>query len=56
MATNLPVVQSLGLPTEPLGLLLAVHTIPDAVATVGNVTGDLTATAVVARRTGRRAG
>ena len=53
MATNLPVVQSLGLPTEPLGLLLAVDTIPDAVATVGNVTGDLTATSVVARRTRR---
>jgi proton glutamate symport protein len=52
MATNLPVVQSMGLPTDPLGLLLAVDTIPDAVATVGNVTGDLTATAVVARRTG----
>ncbi|MGH8203705.1 MAG: dicarboxylate/amino acid:cation symporter, partial [Steroidobacteraceae bacterium] len=51
MATNLPVVQSLGLPTEPLGLLLAVDTIPDGVATVGNVTGDLTATSVVARRT-----
>lgn len=52
MATNLPVVQSMGLPTDPLGLLLAVDTIPDAVATVGNVTGDLAATAVVARRTG----
>ncbi|HWN07577.1 MAG TPA: cation:dicarboxylase symporter family transporter [Steroidobacteraceae bacterium] len=51
MATNLPVVQSMGLPTDPLGLLLAVDTIPDAVATVGNVTGDLAATAVVARRT-----
>jgi len=52
MATNLPVVQSMGLPTDPLGLLLAVDTIPDVVATVGNVTGDLAATAVVARRTG----
>ncbi|MGH8250845.1 MAG: dicarboxylate/amino acid:cation symporter [Steroidobacteraceae bacterium] len=51
MATNMPIVQSLGLPTDPLGLLLAVDTIPDTVATVGNVTGDLTATAVVARRT-----
>jgi len=52
MATNMPVVQAMGLPTEPLGLLLAVDTIPDVVATVGNVTGDLTATAVVARRAG----
>jgi len=50
MATNLPVVQAMGLPADPLGLLLAVDTIPDAVATTGNVTGDLTATAIVARR------
>ena len=34
----------------PLGLMLAVETIPDAFATVGNVTGDLAATTVVARR------
>lgn len=52
MATNLPVVQAMGLPAEPLGLLLAVDTIPDVLATTGNVTGDLTATAIVARRTG----
>ncbi len=50
MATNLPVVQALGLPIAPLGILLALDTIPDVFATVGNVTGDLTATAVVARR------
>ncbi|MDQ3205034.1 MAG: dicarboxylate/amino acid:cation symporter [Pseudomonadota bacterium] len=51
MATNLPVTQAMGLPVAPLGLLLAVNTIPDVFATVGNVTGDLTATSVVARRT-----
>lgn len=51
MATNLPVAQSMGLPVEPIGILLAVDTIPDVFATVGNVTADLTATAVVARRT-----
>ena len=45
MATNMPVTQAMGLPIEPLGLLLAVDTIPDVFATVGNVTGDLTATA-----------
>jgi Na+/H+-dicarboxylate symporter len=50
MATNMPVVQSLGLPVAPLGLMLAVETIPDAFATLGNVTGDLAATTVVARR------
>jgi Na+/H+-dicarboxylate symporter len=53
MATNLPVVQSMGLPVAPLGLMLAVETIPDAFATVGNVTGDLAATTVVARQTSR---
>ena len=46
MAMNMPVVQSMGLPIAPLGLMLAVETIPDAFATVGNVTGDLAATTV----------
>ncbi len=50
MATNMPVVQAMGLPVAPLGLMLAVETIPDAFATVGNVTGDLAATTVVDRR------
>ena len=50
MATNLPVTQPIGLPTPPLGLLLAVDTIPDVFATTGNVTGDLTAASLVARR------
>ena len=48
MGTNLPMVQAAGLPLEPLGLLLAVDLIPDAVATTGNVTGDLTVTSRVA--------
>ena len=51
IAMNMPVVQSMGLPIAPLGLMLAVETIPDAFATLGNVTGDLTATTVVARQT-----
>jgi Na+/H+-dicarboxylate symporter len=50
MATNLPVTQAMGLPTAPLGLLLALDTIPDVFATVGNVTADLTATSVVSRQ------
>ncbi|HEU5133701.1 MAG TPA: dicarboxylate/amino acid:cation symporter [Steroidobacteraceae bacterium] len=50
MATNMPVVQAMGLPIAPLGLMLAVETIPDAFATLGNVTGDLAATTVVARQ------
>jgi proton glutamate symport protein len=48
--TNMPVVQAMGLPVAPLGLMLAVETIPDAFATLGNVTGDLAATTVVARQ------
>jgi len=50
IATNLPVAQSMGLPVGPLGLMLAVDTLPDAIATLGNVTADLTATAVVVRQ------
>ena len=50
MAMNMPVVQAMGLPVAPLGLMLAVETIPDAFATLGNVTGDLAATTVVARQ------
>ncbi len=53
MATNLPVTQAMGLPIAPLGLLLAVDTIPDVFATVGNVTADLAATSVVARKSGK---
>ncbi len=49
MGTNMPVVQAMGLPIEPLGLLLAVDLIPDVFATVGNVTADLTATSLVAK-------
>ncbi|HVY82243.1 MAG TPA: cation:dicarboxylase symporter family transporter [Steroidobacteraceae bacterium] len=55
MAMNMPVVQSLGLPIAPLGLMLAVETIPDVFATLGNVTGDLAATTVVSRRAGAAA-
>ena len=47
MATNMPVTQALGLPVEPLGLLLAVDTIPDVFATLGNVTADVSAAAMV---------
>ncbi|MFT4256312.1 MAG: cation:dicarboxylase symporter family transporter [Pseudoxanthomonas sp.] len=50
MTTNLPVTQAMALPLEPLGVLLAVDTLPDVFATLGNVSGDLTATSVVAKR------
>ena len=48
MATNLPVAQAMGVPLSPLGLMLAVDTLPDTLATLGNVTADLTAASVVA--------
>ncbi|MEO5810522.1 MAG: dicarboxylate/amino acid:cation symporter [Rhodanobacter sp.] len=53
IATNLPVAQAMGLPLSPLGLMLAVDTIPDALATLGNVSADMTATSVVVRQSRR---
>ena len=50
IATNLPVAQAMGLPISPLGLMLAVDTIPDTLATLGNVTADMTATSIVVRQ------
>jgi Na+/H+-dicarboxylate symporter len=52
MGTNLPVVQAMGLPVEPLGLLLAVDLVPDIFATLGNATADMTVTSVLAQRHG----
>lgn len=48
MGTYLPVMQAMGLPWEPLVLLLAVDTIPDMFGTLGNVTADVTVAAIVA--------
>ena len=56
MATNLPVTQAMGLPVGPLGIMLAVDTIPDVFATVGNVTADMTANSIVARQSLNDAG
>jgi Na+/H+-dicarboxylate symporter len=49
MGSHMPVLQAMGLPLEPLGLMLAVSSIPDLFMTVGNVTADVTAASVVAR-------
>jgi proton glutamate symport protein len=46
-----PVVASLSIPPEGVALLIAVDTIPDLFGTMTNVTGDMVATAVVARAT-----
>jgi Na+/H+-dicarboxylate symporter len=39
----------MGIPPEGVGLLIAVDTIPDIVATTVNVTGDMVAAAIVSR-------
>ena len=44
-----PLFLAIGLPAEGIGILIAVDAIPDMFATVLNVTGDLAATALVAR-------
>ena len=44
-----PLFLAIGLPVEGIGILIAVDAIPDTLATVLNVTGDLAATAIVAR-------
>lgn len=46
-----PIAIAMGVPLEPLALLVAVETLPDIIRTVGNVTMD-TATAAVADRLG----
>jgi len=45
-----PVLVSLGLPAEGVGLLIAVDTIPDMFNTLANVTGQMASTTIVARR------
>lgn len=47
-----PVASAIGAPVAPLGLLVAVETIPDIVRTLGNVMMDLAATVTLARRKG----
>jgi len=48
-ASLMPICLALGVPIELLPILLAVEVVPDIFRTVGNVTGDLAVTAVVAR-------
>lgn len=51
MGTYFPVFTTMGLPLEPLGLLLAVNAIPDIAITVANVTADVAVTGIVSRHT-----
>src|SRR5581483_3745609 len=45
-----PLVASMGIPPEGIGLLIAVDAVPDIFATTLNVTGDMAAAAIVAGR------
>jgi Na+/H+-dicarboxylate symporter len=47
-----PICLAMGVPIEPLVLLVAVETLPDIVRTTGNVAMDVAATTTVARRSG----
>ncbi|MFL6861481.1 MAG: dicarboxylate/amino acid:cation symporter [Allosphingosinicella sp.] len=47
-----PIALAMGVPLEPLALLIAVETVPDLFRTVGNVTMDVAVAATVARRGG----
>ena len=49
--TTVPISIAMGVPLELLPLLLAVEVIPDIFRTLGNVTADVAATAIVARDT-----
>ena len=48
-ASIAPICLSLGLPVDLLPILIAVEVVPDIFRTVGNVTGDMALTAVLAR-------
>ena len=45
-----PIALAMGVPIEPLALLIAVEVLPDLTRTLGNVTWDVTATGVASRR------
>ena len=47
-----PICLAMGVPIEPLALLIAVEVMPDIIRTLGNVSMDVAATATVARRSG----
>jgi Na+/H+-dicarboxylate symporter len=44
-----PICLSLGLPIDLLPILLAVEVVPDIFRTLGNVTGDMAVTTILAR-------
>jgi proton glutamate symport protein len=52
IAAVAPICMAMGIPLEPLGLLVAIETFPDIMRTVGNVTMDIAVTGTVARNEG----
>lgn len=52
VASTGPIALAMGVPLEPLALLVAVEMLPDIMRTVGNVTMDVAVTATVDRRKG----
>ena len=55
IASIAPICIALGVPTDVLGILIAVEVIPDIFRTLGNVTGDVAVTSILARRAAREA-
>lgn len=53
IASIAPICLALGVPTEVLGILIAVEVIPDIFRTLGNVTGDLAAASILSRNAPR---
>jgi Na+/H+-dicarboxylate symporter len=53
IASIAPICMALGVPFELLGILLAVEVIPDIFRTLGNVTGDVATTTILARNAPR---
>jgi proton glutamate symport protein len=49
MLVMIPILASVGIPAEGIGILLAVDVIPDMVRTLTNVTADMVAAVIVAR-------
>ena len=52
IASVAPICLAMGVPIEPLGLLIAIETFPDIMRTLGNVTMDIAVTGTVARAEG----
>lgn len=49
VASVAPISMAMGVPIELLGILVAVESVPDIFRTVGNVSGDMAATVIVAK-------